>query len=178
MRKRLFSGSLKVENDVRFCQTHRVFDSGVGGLTVVRALMERLPHENIVYFGDTARVPYGVKSRNTIEEFTAQIVDFLLQNEVKALVIACNTIAAVAGKRVQQMAGNMPVLSVIEAGAQAALRTTKQPHWRDCHQHHGKQQCLCPRHSCPQCRHAHFVASHPCSYPWWKKVGWTMKSRA
>ena len=65
-----------------------VFDSGVGGLTVVRALMERLPMENIVYFGDTARVPYGVKSRPTIETFTAQIVEFLLQNEVKALVIA------------------------------------------------------------------------------------------
>ena len=54
-----------------------VFDSGVGGLTVVRALMERLPNENIVYFGDTARVPYGVKSRNTIEDFSLQIVDFL-----------------------------------------------------------------------------------------------------
>ena len=102
-----------------------VFDSGVGGLTVVRALMERLPNENIVYFGDTARVPYGVKSRATIETFTAQIVDFLLQNQVKALVIACNTIAAVAYQRVQQMAGNMPVLSVIEAGAQAALATTR-----------------------------------------------------
>ena len=102
-----------------------VFDSGVGGLTVVRALMERLPNENIIYFGDTARVPYGVKSRSTIETFTAQIVDFLLQNQVKALVIACNTIAAVAYQRVQQMAGNMPVLSVIEAGAQAALSTTR-----------------------------------------------------
>ena len=102
-----------------------VFDSGVGGLTVVRALMERLPNENIVYFGDTARVPYGVKSRATIETFTAQSVDFLLQNQVKALVIACNTIAAVAHQRVQQMAGNMPVLSVIEAGAQAALATTR-----------------------------------------------------
>ena len=105
-----------------------VFDSGVGGLTVVRALMERLPNENIVYFGDTARVPYGVKSRATIETFTAQIVDFLLQNQVKALVIACNTIAAVAYQRVQQMAGNMPVLSVIEAGAQAALSTTRNGH--------------------------------------------------
>ena len=102
-----------------------VFDSGVGGLTVVRALMERLPNENIVYFGDTARVPYGVKSRATIETFTTQIVDFLLQNQVKALVVACNTIAAVAYPRVQQMAGNMPVLSVIEAGAQAALATTR-----------------------------------------------------
>lgn len=105
-----------------------VFDSGVGGLTVVRALMERLPNENIVYFGDTARVPYGTKSRTTIETFTAQIVEFLLQNQVKALVIACNTIAAVAGKKVQQMAGNMPVLSVIEAGAQAALSTTHNNH--------------------------------------------------
>lgn len=105
-----------------------VFDSGVGGLTVVRALMERLPNENIVYFGDTARVPYGVKSRTTIENFTTQIVEFLLQNEVKCLIIACNTIAAVAGQKVRQMAGNMPVLDVIAAGAQAALATTQNHH--------------------------------------------------
>lgn len=105
-----------------------VFDSGVGGLTVVRALMERLPNENIVYFGDTARVPYGVKSRNTIEHFSSQIVEFMLQNGVKALVIACNTIAAVAGQKVRQMAGNMPVLDVIAAGATAALATTKNHH--------------------------------------------------
>ncbi|MCT6882220.1 MAG: glutamate racemase, partial [Snodgrassella alvi] len=71
-----------------------VFDSGVGGLTVVRALMERLPNENIIYFGDTARVPYGVKSRHTIEAYTEQIVSFLLEHDVKALVVACNTIAA------------------------------------------------------------------------------------
>lgn len=105
-----------------------VFDSGVGGLTVVRALMERLPQENIVYFGDTARVPYGVKSRSTIEHFTAQIVDFLLQNQVKALVIACNTIAAVAGSRVRKMAGGLPVLDVIAAGSQAALAATRNGH--------------------------------------------------
>ncbi|MDO5058738.1 MAG: glutamate racemase, partial [Neisseria sp.] len=102
-----------------------VFDSGVGGLTVVRALMERLPMENIVYFGDTARVPYGVKSRATIETFTTQIVEFLLENEVKALVVACNTIAAVAGQKVRQMAGTMPVLDVITAGAEAALQATR-----------------------------------------------------
>lgn len=105
-----------------------VFDSGIGGLTVVRALMERLPMENIVYFGDTARVPYGVKSRNTIENFTTQIVKFLLENEVKALVIACNTIAAVAGNKVRQMANMMPVLDVIAAGAHAALQTTINGH--------------------------------------------------
>lgn len=102
-----------------------VFDSGVGGLTNVRALMERLPMENIIYFGDTARVPYGTKSRATIETFAMQIVDFLLENDVKALVIACNTIAAVAGQKIRQKAGNMPVLDVISAGAEAALQTTK-----------------------------------------------------
>lgn len=105
-----------------------VFDSGVGGLTVVRALMERLPNENIVYFGDTARVPYGVKSRHTIEAYTEQIVTFLLEHDVKALVIACNTIAAVAGQKVRQMAGGMPVMDVIAAGAEAALATTRNHH--------------------------------------------------
>ena len=99
-----------------------VFDSGIGGLTVVRALMERLPNENIVYFGDTARVPYGVKSVATIEQFTAQIVDYLLAQEVKMLIVACNTIAAVAAPVVQAKAGKLPVLDVIEAGARAAVK--------------------------------------------------------
>ncbi|AXK38389.1 glutamate racemase [Crenobacter cavernae] len=107
------------------CRPIGVFDSGVGGLTVVRALMDRLPFENIVYFGDTARVPYGVKSVGTIEQFTQQIVEFLLKREVKALIIACNTIAAVAADRVRQMAGGIPVLDVIEAGALAAVEATK-----------------------------------------------------
>ncbi|MDR2924675.1 MAG: glutamate racemase [Azoarcus sp.] len=98
-----------------------VFDSGVGGLTVVRALMERLPLENIIYFGDTARVPYGVKSVATIGQFTGQIVDFLLRREVKMLIVACNTMAAVALKTVVQRAGNVPVLDVIEAGARASV---------------------------------------------------------
>ncbi|MHB1374223.1 MAG: glutamate racemase [Thauera sp.] len=98
-----------------------VFDSGVGGLTVVRALMERLPLENIVYFGDTARVPYGVKSVATIEHFTAQITEFLLQRDVKMLIIACNTMAAVAAEVVHRLAAGIPVLDVIEAGARAAV---------------------------------------------------------
>ncbi|MCD0217705.1 glutamate racemase, partial [Enterobacter hormaechei subsp. steigerwaltii] len=92
-----------------------VFDSGIGGLTNVRALMERLPMENIIYFGDTARVPYGTKSKATIENFSMQIVDFLLEHDVKAMVIACNTIAAVAGQKIRQKTGNMPVLDVISA---------------------------------------------------------------
>ncbi|MDP2751193.1 MAG: glutamate racemase [Rhodocyclaceae bacterium] len=98
-----------------------VFDSGVGGLTVVRALMERLPHENIIYFGDTARVPYGVKSVETIRQFTGEIVDFLLAQNVKMLNIACKTMAAVASDVVKERAGHLPVLDVIEAGAKAAV---------------------------------------------------------
>ena len=101
-----------------------VFDSGVGGLTVVRALMERLPLEDIVYFGDTARVPYGVKSVATIEHFTAQITEFLLQRDVKMLIIACNTIAAVAAEVVHRLAAGIPVLDVIEAGARAAVASS------------------------------------------------------
>lgn len=101
-----------------------VFDSGVGGLTVVRALMERLPFENIVYFGDTARVPYGVKSPETITHYTTQIARFLLEKNVKLLIIACNTMAAVAAQTVRDLAPT-PVLDVIEAGAQAALAATR-----------------------------------------------------
>ena len=93
-----------------------VFDSGVGGLTVVRALMERLPLEHLIYYGDTARVPYGVKSRATIETYSAQIVEYLLAQRVKALVIACNTIAAVAGDSIRAQARGLPVLDVITAG--------------------------------------------------------------
>jgi glutamate racemase len=105
-----------------------VFDSGVGGLTVVRALMERLPLENIVYFGDTARVPYGVKSVATIEHFTAQITEFLLQRDVKMLIIACNTMAAVAAEVVHRRAAGIPVLDVIEAGARAAVAASTGRH--------------------------------------------------
>lgn len=101
-----------------------VFDSGVGGLTVVRAMMERLPFENLIYFGDTARVPYGVKSVTTIASFTLQITQFLLQKDVKMLIIACNTMAAVAADAVRA-AANTPVLDVIEAGALGALAATR-----------------------------------------------------
>jgi glutamate racemase len=97
-----------------------VFDSGVGGLTVVRALMERLPFESIYYFGDTARVPYGVKSVQTIAHYTTQITEFLLEKQVKMLIIACNTMAAVSAQVVRDLSPT-PVLDVIEAGALAAL---------------------------------------------------------
>jgi len=101
-----------------------VFDSGVGGLTVVRALMERLPFEEILYFGDTARVPYGVKSVDTITGYARQITDFLLGRNVKLLIIACNTMAAVARPAVAERSP-IPVLDVIDAGARAAVTVTR-----------------------------------------------------
>lgn len=101
-----------------------VFDSGVGGLTVVRALMERLPFESIHYFGDTARVPYGIKSVQTISHYTTQIAEFLLEKRVKLLIIACNTMAAVAAQMVRDLSPT-PVLDVIDAGAVAALAASK-----------------------------------------------------
>jgi glutamate racemase len=101
-----------------------VFDSGIGGMTVVRALTQYLPHENIVYFGDTARVPYGPKSQQVVRAYALQDTDVLLQHDVKLIVIACNTVSAVALDVVQKRA-KVPVVGVILPGAEAAVRTTK-----------------------------------------------------
>jgi glutamate racemase len=100
-----------------------VFDSGIGGLTVVRALTRHLPHENIIYFGDTARVPYGPKSPQVVREYALQDTDVLLRHDVKLIVIACNTVSAVALDVVQKRA-NIPVVGVILPGADAAVRAT------------------------------------------------------
>ena len=102
-----------------------VFDSGIGGLTVVRALTRRLPHENIIYFGDTARVPYGPKSPQVVRDYAAQDVDFLISQNVKMVVIACNTVSAVALDVVQKRAG-VAVVGVIQPGAVAALHATRK----------------------------------------------------
>ncbi|WP_300154757.1 glutamate racemase [Solidesulfovibrio sp.] len=101
-----------------------IFDSGVGGLTVARAVMDRLPSERIVYFGDTARVPYGVKSPDTVARYAAQITRFLLAKNVKLLVVACNTMAAVALPAIASISP-VPVIEVISAGAKSALAVTK-----------------------------------------------------
>lgn len=101
-----------------------VFDSGVGGLTVAREIMRQLPHENIVYFGDTARVPYGSKSRDNIIRFSRQIIRFLRTKDVKAIVIACNTASALALETVQSET-DVPVIGVIVPGARAAVQATR-----------------------------------------------------
>ena len=101
-----------------------VFDSGVGGLTVAREIMRQLPNENIVYFGDTARLPYGSKSRESIIRFSEQIIRFLQTKDVKAIVIACNTATAQA-LDVVQAEFETPIIGVIAPGARAAIRETK-----------------------------------------------------
>ncbi len=101
-----------------------VFDSGVGGLTVVRALLDRLPHENIVYFGDTARVPYGPKSASVVRDYALQDTEVLLGHDVKMIVVACNTVSAVALEVVQKRS-RVPVVGVIVPGAQAAAGASR-----------------------------------------------------
>ena len=101
-----------------------VFDSGVGGLTVAREISRQLPNENIVYFGDTARVLYGSKSQNTIIRFSEQIIRFLKTKQVKAIVIACNTASALALDAVRDEF-DIPIMGVVIPGARAAVETTR-----------------------------------------------------
>jgi glutamate racemase len=101
-----------------------VFDSGLGGLTVVRALREALPHEDIVYLGDTARVPYGTKGPATVVKYALGCARHLVGRGVKAIVIACNTVSAVAPDRLR-IELDLPVLGVIDPGARAAVEATR-----------------------------------------------------
>lgn len=103
-----------------------VFDSGLGGLTVVRELTGALPHEHIVYLGDSARVPYGIKSLDTIRQFALECTAFLMQFEPKLIVVACNTASAAAIDAIQAYAP-MPVIDVIKPGAAAAVEATDDP---------------------------------------------------
>lgn len=97
-----------------------VFDSGVGGLTVVRELFRQLPREGVLYLGDTARVPYGPRGTATIERFALELAAFLLAREVKALVIACNTVSAVAAEAIRA-ASPVPVIDVVAPTVRAAV---------------------------------------------------------
>jgi glutamate racemase len=104
-----------------------VFDSGIGGLTVVKALRELLPNEHVFYLGDTARVPYGNKSAETVERYALELADILTRESAKLIVVACNTVSSVAIPKLRAHV-NVPVIGVIEPGAQAAIATTKNRH--------------------------------------------------
>ncbi|MEO8622201.1 MAG: glutamate racemase [bacterium] len=104
-----------------------VFDSGLGGLTVAHAIMQKLPGESLVYFGDTARVPYGPKSPETVRRYSHEIAGFLLDEGVKAIVVACNTATAHALPMLEAEL-DVPVIGVVGPGARAAVRATKSGH--------------------------------------------------
>lgn len=100
-----------------------VFDSGIGGLTVVKRLISTLPNENIIYFGDTARVPYGSKSNSTVVEYSIQNTKFLIKKNVKAIVVACNTASSVAIPKLKKNF-DIPVIGMIKPGAAKAVSET------------------------------------------------------
>jgi glutamate racemase len=104
-----------------------VFDSGIGGLTVVKALQELLPNERIFYVGDTARVPYGNKSAETVERYSIELAKMLMREDAKVIVVACNTVSSVAIPKLRTNV-SVPVIGVIEPGAQAAIAMTRNRH--------------------------------------------------
>jgi glutamate racemase len=104
-----------------------VFDSGIGGLTVVKALRELLPNEDIFYLGDTARVPYGGKSAATVERYSIEMAEMIVQEDAKTIVVACNTASSVALPKLKK-SFSMPVIGVIEPGARAAITATRNGH--------------------------------------------------
>ncbi len=102
-----------------------VFDSGIGGLSVLKQLVRFLPFENYIYLGDTARVPYGSKSVSIVQHYAEECTNFLKSKNVKLIVVACNTVSAVALEVVRKIAGDIPVIGMIQPAASAALRSTK-----------------------------------------------------
>ncbi len=102
-----------------------VFDSGVGGLTVVNNLAKVLPDENVIYFADSKNFPYGTKTENEVKEFAKRILNFLLKREVKAIIVACNTVSSIAIPALTEIAKPVPVFGMIQAGAHYALKITK-----------------------------------------------------
>jgi glutamate racemase len=105
-----------------------VFDSGMGGLTVLRALRNCLPLESFIYLGDTARLPYGTKSAETVKQYAIQMARILVERRIKALVIACNTATTAALSYLKIMLPEIPVIGVVEPGADAAVQATKNQH--------------------------------------------------
>ena len=101
-----------------------IFDSGIGGLTVLRAVKRLLPQEHIMYLGDTARVPYGTRSAQTVLKYSIANTDFLLRQNIKLLVIACNTASAVATDALRERYA-IPIIEVITPGARGAVRATR-----------------------------------------------------
>ncbi|MCC5791714.1 MAG: glutamate racemase [Legionellaceae bacterium] len=105
-----------------------VFDSGMGGLTVLKALRDQMPQESFIYLGDTARLPYGTKSAATVQHYALTMAKALVERRIKALVVACNTATTAALPHLQELLHYMPVIGVVEPGADSAVSVTKNQH--------------------------------------------------
>ena len=105
-----------------------IFDSGLGGLTVLKKIQKLLPNENYVYFGDTAHLPYGSKSNDSIIEYSEKIVNFLISKNVKAIIIACNSASSVARERLNKICSDIPIFEVISPAVEKAIKSTKTNH--------------------------------------------------
>ncbi len=102
------------------------FDSGIGGVTAIPHIMKILPNENIIFYGDTARTPYGSKSEQTIRQFTMQIADFLVRKDVKMIVIACNTVSSIALKDLREKYPSIPIIGAISPTAHEVVKSSKR----------------------------------------------------
>ena len=102
-----------------------IFDSGLGGLTVVKSFQKLLPNESIVYFGDTARVPYGIKSKNLVLQYSIKITKFLIKQNAKLIIVACNTATAMALNELREKFIDVPIIGVIDPGVKKAVSITK-----------------------------------------------------
>src|SRR3954469_10172535 len=118
---RLFRQAAALNSTGDLSRAIGIFDSGMGGLTVMRALKARLPKESLVYLGDTARLPYGTKSADTVARYALQASAALIKHDIKLLVVACNTASAAALTTLTQSLAPLPVIGVIEPGAKAAV---------------------------------------------------------
>lgn len=122
------SEKIKKKNDLPESAPIGVFDSGIGGLTVLDSLMRCFPQENFIYLGDTARLPYGTKSPATVIRYAESLARVLLTHNVKALVVACSTASSHALPAVQELAGSIPVIGMIEPTSRAAIAATRNKH--------------------------------------------------
>lgn len=146
-----------------------VFDSGLGGLTAVRQLRRLLPGEDIVYFGDTGRVPYGSRGHDVIVRYAQQDIRFLLSQNVKFIMAACGTVSSTyPSAEAAQLP--VPYTGVIGAAARAAAAATKQTHRRDRHSGHHPQRFLCHPAERSGAGVQIFARACPCLYRWLKTV--------
>lgn len=138
-----------------------IFDSGIGGLTVAKTVIERLPHENVIYFGDTAHFPYGDKSKSAIQECTQHVVDKLLDHDCKVILIACNSASAAAYDFLKQHINDRAYLiNIIDPILQSIAQTHAHKNWPDWNATNYWIQCIRTKTACIEQRYSTTITGH------------------